>query len=143
MVYRCRTYENRKGVMVKKTVTQLSCDQCMAETGEDVDVEESVSFGYDGYGYALDLCGRHVEDFHHTVQAMIGLSSERSRIGTGRRTRRATPSNASAPPRGAPGGRERLRAIREWARDNGYPDLGGRGRIPQHIMAEYEAAHGE
>jgi hypothetical protein len=133
--------------MAKKTVTLLSCDQCMAETGEDVDAEESVSFGYDGYGYALDLCGRHAEDFHHAVQAMIGLSSERSRIGTGRRTRRATPSNAPgaepAATRGATGDRERLRAIREWARSNGYPELGGRGRIPQHIMAEYEAAHDE
>ena len=37
---------------------------------------------------------------------------------------------------------ERLRTIREWARDNGYPELGNRGRIAQHIVDEYEAAHG-
>ncbi|MBW3546534.1 MAG: Lsr2 family protein [Actinobacteria bacterium] len=43
--------------------------------------------------------------------------------------------------RGPTSDRERLRAIREWARANGYPELGNRGRIPQHIVAEYEAAH--
>ncbi len=132
--------------MAKKTVTLLNCDQCMAETGDDVDAEESVSFGYDGYGYALDLCGRHAEEFHQTVQGMISLSSERSRMGTGRRTRRAAPASASGaeagPTRGTTSDRDRLKAIREWARSNGYPDLGGRGRIPQHIVAEYEAAHG-
>ncbi len=77
---------------------------------------------------------------------MIGWSGERTRGGTGRRSRRATGASASkAEPRASSGttsDRERLRAIREWARDNGYPELGNRGRIPQHIVDEYEAAHG-
>ncbi len=132
--------------MAKTTVTFLTCDQCRAETGEDVEAEESLGFGYDGYSYALDLCAPHAENFHNTVQAMIGWSSDRSRIGSGRRSRRATPSVASQPEPGpAPrttADRERLRAVREWARNNGYPELGNRGRIPQNILAEYEAAHG-
>ena len=132
--------------MAKTTVTWLTCDQCKAETGEDVEAEESVSFGYDGYLYALDLCAPHAENFHGTVQAMIGWSSERSRTSSARRSRRATPSGASQPEPG-PGrrrtaGSDRLRTIREWARDNGYPELGNRGRIPQRIVAEYEAAQG-
>ncbi|HEV2071988.1 MAG TPA: histone-like nucleoid-structuring protein Lsr2, partial [Acidimicrobiales bacterium] len=81
------------------------------------------------------------EEFHATVQTMIGWSSERTRTGAGRRSRRATPSAPKAVP-GPTSDRERLRAIREWARENGYPELGNRGRIPQHIVAEYEAAHG-
>ncbi len=131
--------------MAKTTVTLLTCDQCKAETGEDVEAEESVAFGYDGYSYALDVCTAHAEMFHATVQTMIGWSSERSRAGTGRRSRRATASTASkpepGPARGTTSDRERLRAIREWARGNGYPELGNRGRIPQHIVDEYEAAH--
>ncbi len=130
--------------MAKTTVTFLTCDQCRAETSEDVEAEESVSFGYDGYSYALDLCGPHGESFHNTVQAMIGWSSDRSRIGTRRRSSHATPSSAPQPEPGptrrTKGDRERLGAIREWARNNGYPQLGNRGRIPQNVMAEYEAA---
>ena len=131
--------------MAKTTVTWLTCDQCKAEAGEDVEAEESVSFGYDGYNYALDLCAPHAENFHNTVQTMIGWSSGRSRIAS-RRSRRAAPSSASHPEaagsRRSTPERERLRAIREWARGNGYPDLGDRGRIPRSIMAEYDAAHG-
>ncbi len=130
--------------MAKTTVTWLTCDQCKAETGEDVEAEESVSFGYNGYLYALDLCAPHAENFHTTVQTMIGWSSERSQTSSGRRSRRATPSGASQPEPGPTqrrtADRGRLGAIREWARNNGYPDLGNRGRIPQHIVAEYEAA---
>ena len=134
---------NRKGrsVVAKTTVTLLTCDQCRAETGDDVEANESVGFAYDGYSYALDLCPPHAESFHATVQTMIEWSSERTRAGTGRRSRRTTPSAASKAELGPTSDRERLRAIREWARDNGYPELGNRGRIPQHIVDEYEAAH--
>jgi hypothetical protein len=132
--------------VAKTTVTVLTCDQCKAETGEDVEAEESVEFGYDGYSYALDLCAPHADGFHNTIQGIIGYSSERSRSGRGRRSRRGAPSAASTSEgdaaRRTTTDRERLRAIREWARANGYPDLGNRGRIPQNIVAEYEAAHG-
>jgi hypothetical protein len=125
-------------------MTWLTCDRCKAETGEEIEAEESTGFGYDGYSYALDLCAPHAEDFHGTVEAMIGWSSQRSRIGTGRRSGRSMPSGASqsevSPPRRTPADRERLRAIREWARSSGY-ELGDRGRIPQNIVAEYEAGH--
>jgi len=40
------------------------------------------------------------------------------------------------------GDRERLKAIRDWARKNGHPDLGDRGRIPQRIVTDYDAATG-
>lgn len=30
-------------------VTLLTCDQCSAEIGDDIDVKESVGFAYDGY----------------------------------------------------------------------------------------------
>ncbi|HEV2070799.1 MAG TPA: histone-like nucleoid-structuring protein Lsr2 [Acidimicrobiales bacterium] len=129
--------------MAKTTVTVLTCDQCQAEAGEEVEAEESVALAYDGYNYELDLCAPHAQNFHDTLQTLAGWASERSRMG--RRSRR-TASSASQAESGSggrtTGDRERLRAIREWARENGYPDLGNRGRIPQHVVAEYEAAHG-
>ena len=136
----------KESVVAKTTVTLLTCDQCKADTGEEIEAKESVALDTAATATPSDLCPPHAESFHATVQTMTGWSSERTRAGTGRRTRPATTSSASkAEPRASSGttsDRERLRAIREWARDSGYPELGNRGRIPQHIVDEYEAAHG-
>jgi hypothetical protein len=32
--------------------------------------------------------------------------------------------------------------LRAWARDNGWPELGGRGRIPPEVRAAFEEEHG-
>jgi hypothetical protein len=131
--------------MAKTLIVQLTCDRCKAEKDENVDGTESVSFTYDGYAYSLDLCAPHANDFHATVQGLISWSSERSRLAQGRRARASSgdagSSSESTAPRRQVGDRERLKAIREWARKNGYPDLSERGRIPQRIIDEYEAAH--
>ena len=131
--------------MAKTLIVQLTCDRCKAERGENVEGAETVSFGFDGYDYSLDLCKEHAEDFHNTVQALISWSSDRSRSGGERRARRASSSDDGGSGPGAPArstaDRERLKAVREWARANGHPDLADRGRIPQAIVAEYDAAH--
>jgi len=133
--------------MAKTLIVQLTCDRCKAEKGENVDGAETVTFSFDGYDYSLDLCQEHAGDFHNTVQGFISWSSDRTRSGGGRRARRAAASDDAGTPNGsgpAPrttADRERLKAIREWARQNGHPDLGDRGRIPQAIVAAYDAAH--
>lgn len=136
--------------MAKTLIVQLTCDRCKAEKGENVDGAQTVSFGYDGYEYGLDLCKEHADDFHNTVQGLISWSSDRTRTGAGgRRGRRVgspddgggAPGGAGLAPARSSADRERLKAIREWARTNGHPDLGDRGRIPQAIVAAYDAAH--
>lgn len=133
--------------MAKTLIVQLTCDRCKAEKGENVDGTETVSFGFDGYDYSLDLCKEHAEDFHGTVQGLISWSSDRTRSGSGRRPSRRTGSaeesaaGAGPAPVRTSADRERLKAIRDWARENGHPNLGDRGRIPQAIVAAYDAAH--
>ena len=133
--------------MAKTLIVQLTCDRCKAEKGENVDGTETVSFGFDGYDYSLDLCKEHAEDFHGTVQGLISWSSDRTRSGSGRRSSRRSGSAdegtgaAGAAPARSSADRERLKAIRDWARENGHPNLGDRGRIPQAIVAAYDAAH--
>ncbi|MDQ6949710.1 MAG: Lsr2 family protein [Actinomycetota bacterium] len=129
--------------MAKTLIVQLTCDRCKAETGETVEGSETVTFGYDGYSYSLDLCARHAEDFHNSTQGLIGWSSDRSRIAGTRRARAATSDAPTAEPstaRRSAGDRDRLKGIREWARKNGHPNLSERGRIPQGILDEFEAA---
>lgn len=126
--------------MAKTTITVLTCDRCKAETGEDHDANESVGFGYEGYRYALDLCGPHAEDFHNTVQGMMSWSTERSPLRSRRARAVAVDGQQPEGPRRTSADREHLRAVREWARQNGYPDLSDRGRIPQRILDEFDAA---
>ena len=133
--------------MAKTLIVQLTCDRCKAEKGENVDGSQTVTFGYEGYDYSLDLCQQHSEDFHNTVQGFISWSSDRTRSGAGRRARRGGAGDEGGGGTAAPSAprstadRERLKAIREWARSNGYPDLADRGRIPQAIVSAYESAH--
>jgi hypothetical protein len=133
--------------LAKTLIVQLTCDRCKAEKGENVDGAETVSFGFDGYDYSLDLCKEHGEDFHNTMQGLIGWSSDRTRSGGGRRARRAASAGddggatTTAAPARSSADRERLKAIRDWARQNGHANLGDRGRIPQAIVAAYDAAH--
>jgi hypothetical protein len=132
--------------MAKTLIVQLTCDRCKAERGENVDGAETVTFGFDGYDYSLDLCKEHGEDFHNTMQGLISWSSDRTRAAGDRRARRSSSSSddgagGSAAPARSTADRERLKSIREWARANGHPDLAERGRIPQAIVAEYDAAH--
>ncbi len=133
--------------MAKTLIVQLTCDRCKAEKGENVDGAETVGFGFDGYDYSVDLCAEHAADFHNTLQGLISWSSDRVRSGGARKARRASASDdsaaaaGSATPARSSADRERLKAIREWARANGTPDLGDRGRIPQAIVAAYDAAH--
>ncbi len=130
--------------MAKTLIVQLTCDRCKAEKGENVDGSQTVAFGFDGYDYSLDLCAEHADDFHNTVQGLIGWSSDRSRSGAGRRSRRGSSgeeSASAATPARSSSDRERLKAIRDWARQNGHPNLGDRGRIPQAIVTAYDEAH--
>lgn len=124
--------------MAKTLIVQLTCDRCKAEAGEDVAGDESVAFGYDGYSYALDLCTPHAEDFHSAIQGLISWSSDRTRLAPSRRARTSVSDEAgsieAAAPRRSAGDRGRLKTIREWARKNGHPDLGERGRIPRLII---------
>ena len=132
--------------MAKTLIVQLPCDRCKAEKGENVDGAETVTFGFDGYDYSLDLCKEHAEDFHNSMQGLIGWSSDRARSGGGRRRRSGSSDDAggaggSSTPARSSADRERLKAIREWARQNGHANLGDRGRVPQAIVAAYDAAH--
>ncbi len=112
--------------MAQKVQVLLTCDLDDDDTG----AVETVTFGFDGYTYAFELCDAHLEEFNNVMQGYI--ASARRADGVTRRPRAATP--ASRPPR------EELGAVRDWARENGY-EVSDRGRIPGAVREAYEAAH--
>lgn len=129
--------------MAKTVIVRAICDRCIAEGNQGVESTEEVTFSFDGFSYTLDLCGRHAEDFHNTIQALIAASTDRSAVGAARRARAASADGGSdmKSSRGpARRDKEQLGAIREWARANGHK-VSDRGRIPGEIEAAFQAAH--
>jgi len=110
--------------MAQKTVVTVLCD---LPHDKDVEGTESITFTIDGSVFEIDLCAPHSKDFREKVG---GFAHHARRIrggGRGRRTR--TGRN-----------RERNADIREWAREHGH-EISDRGRIPESVIAAYEAEH--
>jgi hypothetical protein len=130
--------------MAKTVIVRAICDRCLAEGNEGVESTEEVAFSYEGFSYKLDLCGRHAEDFHNTIQGLISASTDRSRVGAARRARTESAADGGAgvkpSPRPARRDKEQVGAIRDWARANGHK-VSDRGRIPGDVEAAFHAAH--
>ncbi len=110
--------------MAQKVQVLLTCDL----DDDDTQAVETVTFGFDGYTYAFELCDAHLEEFNNVMQGYI--ASARRADGASRRPRAV----ASRP------AREDLGAVREWGRENGFA-ISDRGRIPGEVRDAYEAAH--
>jgi hypothetical protein len=110
--------------MAQKTVVTVVCD--LPHDGE-IEGNETVSFGFDGTSYEIDVCSAHAKELHDTFTS---YADHARRVSAGGRRRKA---------RTGPG-RERSSEIRAWARQRGHK-VSERGRIPASIIAEYEAAH--
>ncbi|HEY2505904.1 MAG TPA: Lsr2 family protein [Streptosporangiaceae bacterium] len=98
-------------------------------TTDDIDGSPnavSVTFGFDGLVYEIDLSEQHRADLDRAVAPYIAAGRRVSRS-----RRRSTAQRAAGIDRGL---------VRQWARDNGL-EVSGRGRISAEIMRKYEEAH--
>ena len=99
--------------------------------GSDLGSEaDSIAFSFEGRDYTIDLGEANAAAFR---EAMAPYIEAAHRVGP---TKRKTPARKSA----AKGSGSDTKAIREWARENGY-DVSDRGRIPADIMAAYAEAN--
>lgn len=114
--------------MAKKAIVEL-IDDVDGTGGDDI---ETIEFGLDGVTYTIDLNERNADRLRSRLADYIEAGRR-----VNRRSMRAT-SN-SGPVRDSRRGRERARAIREWARKHGF-EVSDRGRIPVSVVAEFEAA---
>jgi hypothetical protein len=114
--------------MAQKTVVTVVCD--LPHDGE-IEGNETVSFGFDGASYEIDVCSEHAKDLQDTFGPYAEHGRRISAAGAGTRRRGL---GRSGP------GRERSSEIRAWARQCGHK-VSERGRIPASIIQEYEAAH--
>jgi hypothetical protein len=89
--------------------------------------DETVHFALDGKTYEIDLTKYHAEALRENLADYIQVARKvQHQIKVAVNARRT--------------GREELRAIRAWAKDNRY-DISDRGRIPRHVVDAYRKAH--
>lgn len=103
--------------------------------GTPIDAEGgTVRFSVDGSHYEIDLSSDNTKKLHTALEDFIA-NARRSRPGTS--TDRGAGIVAAAARKSDP---KQLKAIREWARENGH-EVSDRGRIPQPVIDAYDAAN--
>jgi len=90
--------------------------------------DETVTFALDGREYELDLSKAHANELRKMAGRYIAVA-RRARTAVLHRTPRRTQAD-----------RERARQMRAWAVSRGMM-TSERGRIPEHVRHEWEAAH--
>jgi hypothetical protein len=114
--------------MAQKVVVEL-VDDLDGTASEDI---STVNFGLDGATYEIDLNENNAERLRESLANYVGAARR-----TGGRIKRAT---TKGPATRATADREQTKAIRDWARENGWA-LADRGRIPANVMTAFDEAH--
>lgn len=91
---------------------------------------ETVTFGIDGSNYEIDLSKKNAAKLRDALAPYVGA---------GRRAGRSAAAGRRGARTAVRSDRERIQAIREWARSNGYA-VSDRGRIPATIVEAYDSA---
>lgn len=109
------------GVATKTTVT-------LQDDLEGGPAQETLQFSLSGVDYEIDLSAKNAARF----RSQLAPFAEHARTaGGGRRRRSSRPASS----------RRQSAAIRAWAKQQGI-QLSDRGRIPDLIVAQYNAAAG-
>jgi Lsr2 len=114
--------------MAQRVTVQL-VDDLDGTAADDI---STVSFALDGVSYEIDLTEANAEKLRSGLEEFVNSARR-----TGGRVKRGT---APAKRPGSPASREQTKAIRDWARQNGY-ELSDRGRIPATVIEAFETAH--
>jgi hypothetical protein len=114
--------------MAQKVVVEL-VDDLDGTASEGI---STITFGLDGNQYEIDLNTDNADRLRDTLASYVAAARR-----TGGRIKRGITPGAAAP---ASADREQTKAIRDWARKNGF-DLADRGRIPGHVINAFDAAH--
>jgi hypothetical protein len=115
--------------MAQKVTVEL-VDDLDGTASDDI---TTVSFALDGVSYEIDLNDDNATTLRKVFADVVAAGR---RVG-GRVKRGTNPAHPGARPTAD---REQTKAIREWARQNGF-ELSDRGRISSTVIDAFEAAH--
>lgn len=114
--------------MAQKVETLLIDDLILFQTGgeEEHPADETVEIGLDGKRYRIDLAAHNAAELRDVMDPYIQAASQKL-PAVNRQSRTVARRQHSA-------------AIRAWARKHKIP-VSERGRIPEEVVQQYEAAH--
>jgi hypothetical protein len=118
---------------------------------DDSEATETVAFSLDGQAYEIDLNEKNAAELREAIAKYVGAARKAGKQGGGSGGgQRRSGGRSGGSGSGSSGGgsrtpaagsdRERVQAIREWARANGHT-VNERGRLSSTVIAAYEAAH--
>ena len=118
--------------MAQKAIVTLVDDL----TGEEAQDISTVEFSLDGVTYQLDLTDTNGETLRGALSPYIAAGRK---IGGRRRGPRRPSRMRKSNGRASGYTRATFKAIRSWAKTNGYP-VSNRGRIPLEVMQAWQRA---
>ena len=86
--------------------------------------DETISFSIDGVDYEIDLNAKNASKLR---KDLIPYAESARRLSKNGKATRRVPVEVDA------------KAVRAWAASNGF-ELSARGRVPTHIIEQYQAA---
>jgi hypothetical protein len=110
--------------MVSRTIVTLVDDLDGKEVG---DSGRTIGFSYDGVDYQIDLGFKNLGKLEKALDPFIAAATKVGGRRAGGRSARVAGSS------------DDTKAIRQWARDNGY-EISERGRIPAAVLEAWHAA---
>jgi hypothetical protein len=126
--------------MARKVLVTTLCDRCAASADNE---HPGVKFSYRGHEYVIDLCGACFKGFDAELQAFIAVAERaeaRSRRHARERIIPGRPYLDSTTAVRSHRDPAYLKSVRAWARENGWPLLAERGRIPADAEAAFKQA---
>ncbi|MGQ0718218.1 MAG: histone-like nucleoid-structuring protein Lsr2 [Pseudonocardiales bacterium] len=124
--------------MAQKTIVTLIDDL----TGEEAEDITTVEFALEGVTYEIDLADDNAAQLRDKLSRYVAAARKTSgrRPGTRGSDRSAGRTNGNGKVAGSGYNRDTLKAIREWAKQNGH-NVSDRGRLPLNVVHAWEANH--
>jgi hypothetical protein len=124
--------------VAQKTIVTLIDDL----TGEEAEDITTVEFALEGVTYEIDLADENAAKLRDNLSRYVAAARKTSARRPGNRgadrSNGRGNGNGSATRSGY--NRDTLRAIREWAKQNGH-SVSDRGRLPLNVLNAWEANH--
>ncbi|MFI8237618.1 Lsr2 family protein [Streptomyces sp. NPDC085866] len=92
------------------------------------EASQTVLFGLDGREYEIDLNDAHTAALRDALAPFLGAA------------RKTSGGRVAVRRIGSTGPTRDLAKVRTWARENGWPDLSDRGRVPGEVLNAYDQA---
>lgn len=99
----------------------------------------TMTFGLDGSLYSIDLAEHHILEMYSVLDKFREHGTRLGKFHQSKGVKAAFPSTPARQPAGV--NRDRNAAIRTWCETQPDITISSRGRIPDWVVAKFEAAH--